>query len=124
MMPSAVGRPAAAASASSGFDPVPTTWPGARLPHVWLRDGRSLHDAIGDGYTLLKLGGSAADTSDLERAMRARQAPFTVLTIDEPAPRDVYGYDLIVVRPDLHVVWRGNAAPADPAQLAAVATGH
>ena len=103
---------------------LPTTWPGARLPHVWLRDGRSLHDAIGDGYTLLKLGGSAADTSDLERAMRARQAPFTVLTIDEPAPRDVYGYDLIVVRPDLHVVWRGNAAPADPAQLAAVATGH
>jgi hypothetical protein len=36
----------------------------------------------------------------------------------------VYGYDLILVRPDLHVVWRGNAAPSDPAQLAAVVTGH
>jgi len=103
---------------------IPTTWPGARLPHVWLRDGRSVHDAIGDGYTLLKLGGSPADTRDLERAMHARRAPFTVLALDEPAPRDVYGYDLVLVRPDLHVVWRGNAAPSDPSQLAAIVTGH
>jgi 2-polyprenyl-6-methoxyphenol hydroxylase-like FAD-dependent oxidoreductase len=105
-------------------DYVPTTWPGARLPHVWLDAGRSLHDAIGDGYTLLRLGGANADTRNLERAMRDRQAPFSVLTIDDRRPRDVYGYDLILIRPDLHVVWRGNAAPGDPAQLAAVATGH
>lgn len=103
---------------------VPTTWPGARLPHVWLRDGCSVHDVIGDGYTLLRLGRSAADTSRLERAMHALNAPFAVLTIDEQAPRDVYGYDLILVRPDLHVVWRSNAAPSDPAHVAAVATGH
>src|SRR5262249_33410792 len=118
---------------------VPTTWPGARLPHVWLRDelvhrspqrlsasegGCSVHDAIGDGYTLLKVGGSVADTRDLERAMLARRAPFSVLTIDDDAPRAVYGCDLVLVRPDLHVVWRGNAAPSDPAQLAAVATGY
>ena len=102
----------------------PTTWPGGRLPHVWLQDGRSVHDVIGDGYTLLRLRSSTADTRGLERAMQARQAPFTVLTIDEDAPRDVYGHDLILVRPDLHVVWRGNTEPGDPAQLAAVATGH
>jgi 2-polyprenyl-6-methoxyphenol hydroxylase-like FAD-dependent oxidoreductase len=105
-------------------DYVPTTWPGARLPHVWLRDGRSVHDVIGDGYTLLKLGRSSADTGGLERAMRERRAPFTVLTIDEETPREIYGYDLILLRPDLHVAWRGHAAPADPAQVAAVVTGH
>jgi 2-polyprenyl-6-methoxyphenol hydroxylase-like FAD-dependent oxidoreductase len=103
---------------------VPTTWPGARLPHVWMDEGRSVHDAIGDGYTLLRLGRSRADTSGLEAAMRAVRAPFDVLTIDQAAPRDVYGYDLILLRPDLHVVWRGNAAPSDPAELAAVATGR
>jgi hypothetical protein len=27
------------------------------------------------------------------------------------------------VRPDLHVVWRGNAAPENPQELAALATG-
>jgi len=103
---------------------VPTTWPGARLPHVWLGDRTPLHDRIGDGYTLLRLRRSSADSSGLEDAMRAAGAPFQVLTIEDPAPRDVYGYDLIMVRPDLHVVWRGNAAPDDPQQLAALVTGH
>src|SRR5205085_9548618 len=46
-------------------DYAPTTWPGARLPHVWLKgaDGRpvAMQDRIGGGYTLLRLGGSRAD---------------------------------------------------------------
>jgi 2-polyprenyl-6-methoxyphenol hydroxylase-like FAD-dependent oxidoreductase len=103
---------------------VPTTWPGARLPHVWLADQTPVHDRIGDSYTLLRLGRSRADVCGLERAMRATGAPFNVVTIDDEAPREVYGHDLIMVRPDLHVVWRGNAAPDDPQQLAALATGH
>jgi 2-polyprenyl-6-methoxyphenol hydroxylase-like FAD-dependent oxidoreductase len=104
-------------------DYVPTTWPGARLPHVWLDDRTPLHDRIGDGYTLLRLGGTKGDTSGLEGAMRAAGAPFQVVAIDDETPRQVYGYDLIMVRPDLHVVWRGNAAPENPRQLAALATG-
>jgi len=103
---------------------MPTTWPGARLPHVWLDDRTALHDRIGDGYTLLRLGRTKTDTSCLERAMRETGAPFGVLTIDDRAPRDVYGYDLIMVRPDLHVVWRGQKAPDDPQALAAMVTGQ
>ena len=103
---------------------VPTTWPGARLPHVWLDDRTALHDRLHDGYTLLRLGGTTTDTSGLERAMRASGAPFDVMTIEDATPRDVYGCDLVMVRPDLHVVWRGNTAPADPRALAAMATGH
>jgi hypothetical protein len=102
---------------------VPTTWPGARLPHVWLGDGIALHDRICDGYTLLRLGKSPADTHGLEQAMTATRAPFRALDIADDAVRAVYGYDLIMVRPDLHVVWRGNRPPDDPAQLAARATG-
>jgi hypothetical protein len=101
----------------------PTTWPGARLPHVWLDDGTPMQDRIGDGFTILKLGGTAADASGLERALRSHGAPVAVLDIPDATPRDVYGYDLILIRPDMHVVWRGNAAPEDPAQAAAVATG-
>jgi len=103
---------------------VPTTWPGARLPHVWLGDRTALHDRIGDGFTLLRLGRTTADTGGLEQAMRATSTHFAVATIDDAAPRDVYGYDLILVRPDLHVVWRGHRAPEDPAQLAALVTGN
>ena len=102
----------------------PTTWPGAWLPHVWLDDGTPMQDRIGDGYSILKLGASKADVSGLEHAIGARGAPLAVLEIPDAAARDVYGHDLILVRPDMHVVWRGNAAPDDAARVAAVATGH
>jgi 2-polyprenyl-6-methoxyphenol hydroxylase-like FAD-dependent oxidoreductase len=105
---------------------VPTTWPGARLPHVWRSDGTALHDQLGSGYTLLRLGRTRADTSRLEGAMRATGAPLDVLDIldtkDQPA-RDIYGFDFLLVRPDLHVVWRGNRAPEDAEAVARVATG-
>ena len=39
-------------------------------------------------------------------------------------PRAVYGYDLLLLRPDMHVAWRGNRLPDDPARLAAMVTGH
>ena len=101
----------------------PTSWPGARLPHVWLADGTALHDRIGDGFTLLRLAGAPADSTLLARAFARYRAPFTVLDVADVGPRDVYGYDLLLLRPDLHVVWRGNHLP-DAGKLAAVATGH
>jgi 2-polyprenyl-6-methoxyphenol hydroxylase-like FAD-dependent oxidoreductase len=103
---------------------VPTSWPGARLPHVWLADGTALHDHIDDGYTLLCLGGVQIDNTALARAFASHAAPFTVLEIAEERPRDIYGYDLLLLRPDLHVVWRGSSLPDDPAKLAALVTGH
>jgi 2-polyprenyl-6-methoxyphenol hydroxylase-like FAD-dependent oxidoreductase len=102
----------------------PTTWPGARLPHVWLDDGTPLQDKIPDGYAILKLAGAKADASGLERAIAAHGAPVKVLDLPDRTAREVYGYDLVLVRPDMHVVWRGNAAPEDAAKVAAVATGH
>jgi 2-polyprenyl-6-methoxyphenol hydroxylase-like FAD-dependent oxidoreductase len=102
----------------------PTTWPGARLPHVWLDDGTPMQDRIGDGYAILKLGRTKADASGLERAIRSRGAPVTVLDVPDRIARDIYGYELILLRPDLHVVWRGNAALEDAAEVAAIATGH
>ena len=63
------------------MDYVPTTWPGARLPHVWLDDGAAMQDRIGygHGYTLLRLGGTRADTAALERAFGDIRAPLQVL---------------------------------------------
>ena len=103
----------------------PTTWPGARLPHVWLEDGAPMQDRIpAEGYTLLRLGGSDADLGPLLQALRARGAPAALLDIPDAVAREVYERDLLLLRPDMHVVWRGNAPPADPAALAALATGH
>ena len=103
----------------------PTSWPGARLPHVWLKPGKlSVHDRIGDGFTLLRLGPVKADAAGLQQAFAAIGAPLAVLDIDEEAPRRVYGFDYLLVRPDLHVAWRGNALPREPDRLARIVTGQ
>ena len=77
-----VGSPLIAAEPGEGPEHdfmtyVPTTWPGARLPHVWLDDGSAMQDRIGygHGYTLLRLGGTKADASALAaRVRRDRRA--------------------------------------------------
>ena len=103
---------------------VPTTWSGARLPHVWLPDNAALHDRLGPGYTLLRLGATHADTSSLERSFQGLQAPLEILDVAGERSRDIYQYDLILVRPDLHVVWRGNELPPEAAKLVMLATGY
>ncbi|MEA2878275.1 MAG: hypothetical protein QOF14_3471 [Hyphomicrobiales bacterium] len=105
------------------MDYVPTTWPGTRLPHAWLGDGTALPDRLGDGYTLLCLG-SRTETAPLERAFAALSAPLSVIELNDRRPRDIYGHDFLLLRPDLHIVWRGNSLPDRPDQLAAIATGH
>ena len=99
----------------------PTTWPGARLPHVWLEGHRAIQDRIGRGYTLLRLGGSKQEIHSLKKAMKA---PFEVLDIPDAVARELYGYDLILLRPDLHIAWRDNHMHPDPQRLAALVTGH
>ena len=102
----------------------PTTWPGARLPHVWLDDGLSMQDRIpAFGYTILRLGESSVDVAPLQQAIAAYGAPVTTLDIPDQIARDIYGYDVLLLRPDMHVVWRGDAAP-DAADVARIATGH
>jgi 2-polyprenyl-6-methoxyphenol hydroxylase-like FAD-dependent oxidoreductase len=105
---------------------MPTTWPGARLPNVWMADGRPLQDLIPDGYTVLRLGnnGAGGDTTALEAAIAARGAKVARLNVHEPVVRDIYGCDYLLLRPDLHVVWRGNAPPDNAQEIAAIATGH
>ena len=104
----------------------PTTRLGARLPHAWLADGSAMQDRIGNDltYTLLRLGRSLADVSGLVQAFAALGAPLRVLDIPHEEPRAIYGHDLLLIRPDMHVAWRGNAPPEDARALAAMVTGH
>ncbi len=103
----------------------PSTWPGARLPHVWLNDGTAVQDLLpAFGYTIIRLGGTKIDTTPLQKAIASHGAPVTVLDIPDQIARDIYGHDVILLRPDMHIVWRGNAAPENAAEMAAIATGH
>jgi hypothetical protein len=75
------------------------------------------------GYTLLCLNGRH-ETDALEKAFRGTSAPFSVLHVASEPARAIYERYLILLRPDMHVVWRGNNPPDNPDELAALATGH
>src|SRR5262249_39104877 len=92
------------------IDYVPSTYPGVRLPQVWLEDGTAVQDRLGygHGYTLLRFAGNR-DTAALSRAFAAYGAPCSVLDLPDARARDIYGYDLVLVRPDLPLGWRATA---------------
>ncbi|WP_018697817.1 FAD-dependent monooxygenase [Amorphus coralli] len=103
----------------------PSSWPGFRLPHAWLDDGTAIQDRIGEGcYTLLILGGADADARSLASAFADLGTPFEAVTLPDRAPRAIYGRDLLLLRPDMHIVWRGNTLPDAPQNLARRVTGH
>ena len=94
---------------------VPSTWPGARAPHVWLKDGRSTLDLFGKGFTLLNLSG--ANTSVITAAATKVGLPLAVINLDDVKVRDTYERTLVLVRPDGHVAWRGDELPRDAIDL-------
>ncbi len=91
---------------------VPTTWPGCRPPAMRLSDGSALFDHFGTGFTLVDLSGAGAGERMAKEADR-RALPVSYLAVNEERVRNAWERELVLVRPDQHVVWRGNAVPED-----------
>ncbi|MGD9663916.1 MAG: FAD-dependent monooxygenase [Novosphingobium sp.] len=100
----------------------PGTCPGVRLPHVFLEDGAALYDKLGLFFTLVALDDT--DTSAIEAAAGELGVPMEVLRLDRPDLRGIYERNLILVRPDQHVAWRGDSAPDDSKALLQMVTGN
>lgn len=101
----------------------PSARPGHLAPHAWLSTDTSLYDRFGVGYTLLVLGPADIETGSLADAVAQAGVPLTVVRLDQAAVRQLYGADLVLVRPDQHVAWRGARIDDVPA-LIAVMTGN
>jgi hypothetical protein len=100
----------------------PSAHPGARLPHAWLPDDGSLYDRLGDGFALLRLH-PGADVAPFVEAARAAGLPLALVDLSGLGLRDRYGADLVLVRPDQHVAWRGDSGGDARAVLARVTGG-
>ena len=105
----------------------PSTVPGCRTPHLWLADGRSLYDALGPYYTLLRFD-PRVEISPLIRAMQRRGVPLAVLDVEprhpaadgtspEPRLETAYRHKLLLSRSDQHIAWRGDRVPENPDTL-------
>ena len=105
----------------------PSSVPGGRAPHFWLGQkrtyGSSLYDQLGTGFTLLRLGPKAPDASVIVAAAARQKIPLKVLDVAETDARELYAYDLAVIRPDQHVAWHGNKPMTRPDQLLAQFVG-
>jgi len=100
----------------------PSTAPGARAPHLFLRDGRSLYDAFGPGYTLLRFDRNV-DVARLLGAAQQRKVPVALIDLAPADAIGAYAEKLVLVRPDQHIAWRGQVAPEDPDGLIGRITG-
>jgi 2,4-dichlorophenol 6-monooxygenase len=109
----------------------PTTWPGARLPHVWVFEhatGRKLStlDLCGRGrFTLLTGIGGEAWVAAAEKLSEELGLPIsshligprrgtTDHTGDWARASEIADAGCLLVRPDQHVAWRAAEMTADP----------
>jgi 2-polyprenyl-6-methoxyphenol hydroxylase-like FAD-dependent oxidoreductase len=97
-------------------DFTPSTVPGCRTPHLWLKDGRSLYDTLGPDYTLLRFD-PGVDVNSLLNAAADRGVPLQLLDVVSDGAAAVYETRLVLSRPDQHVGWRGDILPPDPLAL-------
>ena len=93
-----------------------STVPGCRTPHLWLRDGTSLYDALGPDFTLLRFD-RTVDVSRLLEAAAYRDVPLTVADVDADDAAELYPRKLLLSRPDRHVAWRGDRITDDALAL-------
>lgn len=108
----------------------PTTYPGARLPHVWIEDdhGRKLStlDISGRGRFTLLVGVSGEEAWRAATNEIARQGGLSIdvhvigprRALRDPGGdwariREVDDTGAILVRPDHHVAWRAMTIPKD-----------
>lgn len=105
----------------------PSGLPGGRAPHLWLDaergQGSSLFDRFGNGFTLLRLNPAIA-TDGLECVAAQRGIPVSILDVDLPEARELYGRGLALIRPDHYIAWRGDSLPDDLDALLAKVAGY
>jgi hypothetical protein len=87
----------------------PSGVPGGRAPHFWIDAGRgigsSLYDRLGAGFTLLRFGGG---DDGLPAAAQQLAVPLEIVDVASRAARALYGRAWALIRPDMHIAWRGD----------------
>jgi hypothetical protein len=100
-----------------------TARPGHRAPHAWISPDRSTLDLFGRGFVLLRFGVNPPHAEAWMQAADRVNLPLQEVEIASEEILRLYGNRLVLVRPDGHVCWRGDANPADPARIIDIVRG-
>ena len=83
-----------------------------------------MFEELGTGFTLLAFGDQDAAVRAFEEGAAKRRVPLKVIRDSYADGRTAYEAQLTLVRPDQYVVWCGDRAPGDTAQLMAKVAGQ
>lgn len=113
---------------------IASTWPGARAPHVFLKDqdDSSIFDLFGRGpeYSLVDFSPDARYITAFSPKCKESGIPVKMIHLpNEAHVRDVWERDAVLVRPDDHVAWRAPLQSTGPEnidvdKILAVVTGR
>jgi 2-polyprenyl-6-methoxyphenol hydroxylase-like FAD-dependent oxidoreductase len=90
-------------------DVTPSTVPGCRMPHFEVA-GTPILDLLGPDYTLIRFD----PTIDLGAFLgTSSDAGLPIVVVDAKRPSDpaVFDHDILIVRFDQHIAWRGDSLP-------------
>jgi 2-polyprenyl-6-methoxyphenol hydroxylase-like FAD-dependent oxidoreductase len=87
---------------------IPSACPGGRAPHLWFSADESLYDRFGFEWTLLRFS-KGADGRRIVAAAAEAGLDLKVVDLNLDEARDLYQADLVLIRPDQIVAWRGNS---------------
>ncbi len=107
---------------------VPNTRPGARAPHAWVSEDQSIIDVFYQhGFSLLDF--SSPPDEDLHSLWKAEAkslgVPMKFFCNHQlgNSARQLYETRFVLIRPDMHVLWRSNEPPRNLCQILTVARG-
>ncbi|KAL7955841.1 FAD-dependent monooxygenase [Trichoderma compactum] len=98
------------------FDPrhyIPTTASGYRAPHVFLQDKTPIFDQYGKDFTLIAFKNSQQHLQTIDSFRQSAErlkVPLRISSLDgETTAHSIWSADIVLVRPDGFVSWRGNS---------------
>ena len=106
--PIVIADPSASEPPTSITEYIPSTWPGARAPHVFLSDGKtSIFDLYGLNFSIVDFTEAGKPSDEFVTVAGKLNIPITKVHLPGEAHcKVIWERDVVLVRPDGFVAWR------------------
>ena len=103
---------------------IPTTTPGYRPPAVYLEDDTPIFSLFGPGFTLLQFAPDEIEAEAFASEAASIGLPLAIRPIGDRHAQSIYSHNLILLRPDQHVAWRGQDVPSNLIEILKKVSGN